>query len=454
MACVSADVVVIGAGVAGLTAARELAAAGLHTIVLEAKAHAGGRIHTVRPPGWPGPVELGAEFIHGGNEALWETIRGAGLATRPVQEKHWYFRAGALEPADDVWTRIDRVLEKIGPDAARTGESFADFLDRAGSEISAEDRMLARTYVEGFNAAPATRMSAAAMYEESQAPDQEQFRPADGYQTLIATLEHASRASGLVRFIFETIVTRVSWRQGVVEINTRVKGEHLDSTVQARAAIVTLPLGVLKQHDPALGAVTFEPHLVERDALLARLEVGSALHLALRFVDSFWAEPVLPEKLRADSGLGFGFLHSDMAGFPVWWSAAPRPILIAWAGGPAAETLRELPPEARVGHALDSLARLTQTTPDRLRAKLLDWRLHDWHADPFARGAYAYATVGAEDAPARLRSPAADTLFFAGEATADSGELGTVHGAFASGIRAAREAIERLRPAESIRVEG
>jgi monoamine oxidase len=64
--------------------------------------------------------------------------------------------------------------------------------------------------------------------------------------------------------------------------------------------------------------------------------------------------------------------------------------------------------------------------------------VHDWQRDPFARGAYAYVTVGGEGAPDDLARPVDDTIFFAGEATAADGEIGTVAGALASGVRAAR----------------
>jgi monoamine oxidase len=89
--------------------------------------------------------------------------------------------------------------------------------------------------------------------------------------------------------------------------------------------------------------------------------------------------------------------------------------------------------------AVASLAEWLGVTPTAVRRAILGWEMHDWTSDPFSRGAYSFSAAGADDAPARLRAPLQETLFFAGEATADGEDIGTVHGALASGLRAARE---------------
>jgi monoamine oxidase len=77
-------------------------------------------------------------------------------------------------------------------------------------------------------------------------------------------------------------------------------------------------------------------------------------------------------------------------------------------------------------------------------AELESWYFHDWQADPFARGAYSFVLAGGLDARAALAQPLDDTLFFAGEATNSDGHTATVHGAIASGRRAAREVIAHI----------
>src|SRR5262249_9578796 len=128
------------------------------------------------------------------------------------------------------------------------------------------------------------------------------------------------------------------------------------------------------------------------------------------------------------------FLFSDEPLFPVWWTGRPlEPRLITgWTAGPKADALLGQPESAVIAHAHETLARLLKTNlpaPHRL------W-FHDWHADPYARGAYSYVPVGAMAARRKLAEPVADTLYFAGEATDLAGYGGTVHGAIASRRRA------------------
>ena len=118
-------------------------------------------------------------------------------------------------------------------------------------------------------------------------------------------------------------------------------------------------------------------------------------------------------------------------------------MITAWAGGPAAESLLQLPREAILGRALEMLASFLETPPARVKRSLIGWHLHDWSADPFSREAYSYAGVNGASAADALARPAAGTLFFAGEAT-DREQSGTVPGAIASGRRAARRVIRGL----------
>src|SRR3954469_17920912 len=100
------DIVVIGAGVAGLAAARACERRGHRVAVLEARDRIGGRIHTLRPRGWPVPVEAGAEFVHGRSPALLPLARGL----REVQGRH--YRTG-LERADGVWAGVMEKMDKL-----------------------------------------------------------------------------------------------------------------------------------------------------------------------------------------------------------------------------------------------------------------------------------------------------------------------------------------------------
>src|SRR5262249_3265313 len=137
-----------------------------------------------------------------------------------------------------------------------------------------------------------------------------------------------------------------------------------------------------------------------------------------------------------------GFLHAPGEVFPTWWTTIPMrtSILTAWAGGSAAERLAGLGEHELLSRALACLARAFATDRARLDSLLDAWRVADWHADPFSRGAYSYVAAGGMDAPRRLAEPVEETLYFAGEATAEH-LAGTVAGALASGSRAAEEVL-------------
>jgi len=154
-------VVVVGAGVAGLAAARRLAERGVSVLVLEARDRIGGRILTVRDERLPVPVELGAEFIHGSADEVTEIARNERLAVCDIHGERWRANRGTLAPMDDddFWTRLNGVMRHL--DARRTPDrSFADFLAaKPGGRAHAHDRRLALEFVQGFHAADATRLS-------------------------------------------------------------------------------------------------------------------------------------------------------------------------------------------------------------------------------------------------------------------------------------------------------
>jgi monoamine oxidase len=173
--------------------------------------------------------------------------------------------------------------------------------------------------------------------------------------------------------------------------------------------------------------------------------MGQVVKVILRFRPSFGK--ILESSLRRHKGNGdeVGFLHRRDATFPTWWTAAPVqvPMLTGWAGGPAAQALRNLPREGILKRALKTLGSFFEVMPRRVERLLIAWHMHDWDADPYSRGAYSYQAVGGAHAPAALARPVEGTLFFAGEAT-EAEQSGTVPGAIASGRRAATRILKGL----------
>lgn len=153
------DVVVIGAGVAGLSAARQLNEAGVDIAIIEARDRIGGRICTVRDDDVTVPIELGAEFIHGRATELYALLAEAGLEALDVGGSRWRSGGGRLHGAEEFWTRIERVMSRL--DDGSQDRSLDDALrSLEGGRTLAADRRLTRQFVEGFHAADPARISA------------------------------------------------------------------------------------------------------------------------------------------------------------------------------------------------------------------------------------------------------------------------------------------------------
>ena len=208
-----------------------------------------------------------------------------------------------------------------------------------------------------------------------------------------------------------------------------------------------MPIGVLRAPAGALGSIAFDPPVPAIEHAVSLTAMGPVVKLVLRFEHPFWMDRSLAERLRRPGLDQVSFLHSrEKLPFSVWWTPYPvrAPLLVGWVGGPPAAKLSALPTNELAAAAVRSLATMFSMAPRSLHRLLISVFYHDWVHDPFARGAYSYSRVGGHRAPEQLAKSVRGTLWFAGEASDHQGTTGTVHGAIASGWRAARQ-ILRLR---------
>ena len=440
------DVVVVGAGAAGLAAAEQLARARLSVRLLEARPRIGGRVDTRRPPDWPVPVELGAEFVQGKARTLLARVRKARLRVEPTGEKRLTLKDGRLsDVAPSLHGALARVATLHGDVPV---EQALEAMER-GEKIPAEERALARHYVEGYYAADVTRASAEAIGVLERASralhGDEAARIEGGYlgvlEDILSSVE--KRAPGVLRL--STVVTEVRWSASRVLVESRKATGLALPQLEARATVITIPLGVLRAPAGAAGAIRFAPRLHDVERAAAAMVQGPLFKLLFRFREAFWRSGTPTAHHARLRGLGFAFLPGGAV--PTWWTTAPveSGVLTGWAGGPLAQELSALPAEIRRGRALDSLQKLFGTPRSTLEELLEDELMHDWQADPYARGGDAVTQVGGLGAARVLARPIADTLFFAGEHTDTEGQAGTVHGALETGERAARECLAALR---------
>jgi monoamine oxidase len=417
-------VLVIGAGVAGLTAARELAQRGLSVTVVEARDRTGGRVHTIRD--FSGhPVEGGAEFVHTGDAETWPEIRAAGLSVRRCAlTRRSLFNFGGrthllpwflLRPS--AWSAFP-ILRHLAHTRA-PDMSARDFIDH--HRYRGRARLLAEMVFTAHLPGLADEIGVLGLLEDRvlELYTGTFHRITDGYDRLV---DHI--ASGLdIRHRFP--VATVRWTPEGVTVSA-ADGRALS----ARAAVATLPVGVL-----ASGAVEFIPSLPEsKRRALSDLVMGPIVKVLLQFSEPFW--PAWLANLSCGTG-------------PVtlyWPEVDGRrggpAVLTAYCTGPRAAHISALPEEEAVAVVLADLARLfPRVDPAHL---LLGHRRIDWSTDPFARGGYTFARPGGGGARDLLAAPDTAALFWAGAATTTSTIAETVQAAYVSGRRAASEVLSFL----------
>jgi monoamine oxidase len=435
------DIIVLGAGVAGLAAADVLGNAGLRVAVLEARDRVGGRIYTLPGLAPEHAIELGAEFVHGKPQLFDDYLHSHHLPLYETDGVSYCMGANGLEPCGgpelDVFAELDRMNLDDFPD-----EPFETTLQRRFADAPEEEMRWARAFVKGFHAADPARISTHSIIRDGRAEEETEgmraFHIVGGYRRLIDTL--CANLSPTVELLTATTVTSVDWSRNPVAVQARrSSGETF--VCQASRVVVTLPLGVLQQRPPAPGAVRFQPELAEKQDALSKLFMGPALRISLQFDSLFWEDrAVMGTRTLPD----LHFLFTGDPVFPTWWSAMPLrvPMLVGWAGGPFAESKFGLSQEQIETQAIAALARILSLPEAALRTRLVRSYFHDWQRDPFSRGAYSYVLAGGMTAQDDLSRPLRNRLFFAGEATQSDGHHATVHGAFASGRRAAAEVLE------------
>ena len=400
--------------------ARELARAGKRVTIVEARDRCGGRIYSLPTQEFGYPAEGGAEFVHGAAPVTRGLLREARLSLQPRAGTRWSTRTGALLPDEPPLSHWDRFYQALG--AVTVDLPIAEFLETqfADRQYDRLRRAVTRT-VEGYDAADPSRASTLALRDEWTVRDEGQHgRLADGFGALIRYLQSECRSHGAAIHL-GAAVTAIDETRGGIAARCR------DCAVfEADAAIVTVP-------PPLLSEIALPSTARERAAAAADIGFGNVVKILLRFATKWWADH------RGRDMADLSFLVSD-AIVPTWWTQYPadHPVLTGWFAGPKADRVSSLAAPELVEMGLGSLAEIFDLPPDRIRRELVASQAINWANDPFARGAYSYATPKTRAARSALREPDDAAIFFAGEALHAGPDMGTVEAALANGLETAR----------------
>ena len=411
------DIAIIGAGAAGIAAARTASALGKTCLVLEARQRVGGRAFTDRSLGVP--FDAGAAYIHFSDRNPWmREARRLGIETRLWRgwTHHEPWLGGHPIPTEDIERRLAGYGE-LWEHIETLGDDFPDMsMAEVGSRLSRSAQgTLTNMSRLGLGEEP-TRLSLHDYMSQWEGPDH--ILP-EGYGSLV---EAAARD---LPIHLGTIVKRISARAKGFEILTE------QGNVHARAVIVTVSVGVLKA-----GHIAFEPGLpLPLLGALDGLDMGALTKIVLAFDGERFGLKPGDDKILLDAPGG-------AMSFEVW--PFDRNIVIAVTGGDAG---RDICLQGEAG-AIDMVASLfSSLIGQECKPHLRGGRLANWWTDPFSEGGYAYAHPGAFSARQALMESGIDGLYFAGEATA-GGRFGasmTVAGASYAGWDAAKRAAKHLK---------
>lgn len=426
-----ADVIIIGAGAAGLMAANELSAAGKKVIVLEGRDRIGGRILTLNH-GFPQPVECGAEFIHGDLALTKKLLKEAGIEYQPSEGSFWHFKNGQLQQQEDQVEGDDLFLQKLKKLEVDT--TVGAFLDEHFSEKKYSDiKKSVTSYVNGYYAADLYKASALALREELQKKEEQQYHIDGGYLQLMEYLCKKSLAQNCT-FQFSTIAKNISWQKGLATVTT-----ENNEIYSAPQIIITVPLGVLTANNTK-AALQFQPGIAAVEAA-HQLGFGNVIKILLQCNQPIW---------QVDSNMENALFLFSEEEVSTWWTQHPTPsnLLTGWCAGPAADKLKDFTEEQIFEKAVASLTHILSTTNQKIKDSIITWRVCNWATDEFTQGGYTYITTHTDRVAKMLNEPVEDTIYFAGEALHNGPEVGTVEAALLSGKAAAKRVLKMLGRSE------
>lgn len=424
----TAGIIVIGAGAAGLAAARELGRAGKRVTILEARDRCGGRIDPLPVSEFGYGAQGGAEFVHGEAPVTRALLREAGLPVIYAKGTRRTVVDGQLsseDPRKAYDSPIHTALKELKDDL-----TVAEFLRQnfAGSRYDGLRRSIERS-VENYDAADAERASTLALRDEWMGKGPSGLvRVEGGYGRLVDFLLEGCRKNSVSIRLGAVVKAIDSTAVGAI-----VRCANGDAH-ECSAVVVTVPL-------PLLNDIALPP--TERDHVVAagHIGFGNVIKMLMRFDTRWW--------LGERQDLADLTLLRSESPIPVWWTQHPAeiPVLTGWFGGPKTLGMAALNEQELIQSGLDSLAEIFGRNLNELTRSLVAARAINWAQDRFARGAYSYVTIESRAAQKTVLN-SESYIFYAGEAFYQGRDMGTVEGALASGLEAAQSILQKSKGRE------
>jgi monoamine oxidase len=413
------SILIIGAGAAGLMAARELSSNKQNVTILEASNRIGGRIYTLHDDAFVKPVEAGAEFIHGNLHLTKQLLSEANIPVRKVKGEMLHVENGErkkLNEFDAGWDELMNRMEQLKEDMP-----VADFLKKYFSDEKYSSlRISVQGFAEGFDLADISSASVFALRNEW-IHEGEQFRVEGGYQKLVDHLLNVCITNSCTIYT-SCIAKEIYWKKNEVKI---VAADN--RSFECNKVIITVPLGVLQAELNYEASITFAPSIYDIFQAAKLIGYGTVIKILLQFNESFWNKRT-------------GFILSN-ENIPTWWTQSPDayPLLTGWLSGSKAKTLPNTNTQSIFDESLRSLSSIFNMEKQALREKLTAWKIVDWSSDPFSLGGYSFDKLESATAKKILNLPIKETIFFAGEALYEGEAPGTVEAALVSGREAAKK---------------
>ncbi len=421
------DIIIIGAGAAGLMAGRGLVKSGKKITILEARNYCGGRIHTLHHEMFFRKAELGAEFIHGNLPVTLGLLNEAGIEYYHAEGEMRRYKDGKFENGASFMEGWDELMQKLH--ALERDISIAEFLRKEFSDDKYKSlRDSVCRFISGYDSADPEKASSFALRDEWTSDDESaQYRIKGGYGKMIGYLEDECKKAG-AEIMLNSVVKEIRWKPGNVEVITADGANY-----RAAQVLIALPLGVLQADESKQAAITFDPPIPGYNHAFKQMGYGAVIKVLLEFDEVFW-EDKQTTALAGKSLKNMAFLLSDEE-IPTWWTQIPHhvPVLTGWLGGPPAALKKDTPDTEILQQALQSLSNVFKRDADELKKRLVSFHVMNWTNDPFALGSYVYDTVEMPELKKIVEQPIENSLFFTGEYLYDGPAMGTVEAALTSG---------------------